>query len=105
MAPRRRPVRLDRRGNRHSGVRHRMSSLAGRTALVTGGGTGLGAAISRRLHAEGVRVVVGVGGAARGWVGVVGGVAAWSVWPAAVGGFVVRARGGGAKGEGFVGEL
>lgn len=35
-----------------------MSSLAGRTALVTGGGTGLGAAISRHLHAEGVRVVV-----------------------------------------------
>ena len=35
-----------------------MNSLAGRTALVTGGGTGLGAAISRHLHAEGVRVVV-----------------------------------------------
>jgi NAD(P)-dependent dehydrogenase (short-subunit alcohol dehydrogenase family) len=35
-----------------------VSSLAGRTALVTGGGTGLGAAISRRLHAERVRVVV-----------------------------------------------
>jgi len=35
-----------------------VSSLAGRTALVTGGGTGLGAAISRHLHAEGVRVVV-----------------------------------------------
>src|SRR5829696_3127782 len=58
MAPRRRPVRLDRCGNRSSGVRHRVSSLADRTALVTGGGTGLGAAISRRLHAERVRVVV-----------------------------------------------
>ncbi len=33
-------------------------SLAGRTALVTGGGTGLGAAIARALHAVGAAVVV-----------------------------------------------
>ncbi len=33
-------------------------SLAGRTALVTGGGTGLGAAITRALHAAGAAVVV-----------------------------------------------
>lgn len=34
-----------------------MSHVAGRTAVVTGGGTGLGAAISRRLHGAGARVV------------------------------------------------
>ena len=33
-------------------------SLAGRTALVTGGGSGLGAAIARALHAAGAHVVV-----------------------------------------------
>lgn len=35
-----------------------MTSLAGRTALVTGGGNGLGAAIARALHAEGAAVVL-----------------------------------------------
>ena len=33
-------------------------SLAGRRGLVTGGGSGLGAAIARALHAEGAEVVV-----------------------------------------------
>lgn len=35
-----------------------MTSLTGRTALVTGGGTGLGAAIARKLHGAGAEVVV-----------------------------------------------
>lgn len=35
-----------------------MTSLAGRTALVTGGGSGLGAAIATALHAAGARVVL-----------------------------------------------
>lgn len=35
-----------------------MTDLAGRTAVVTGGGSGLGAAIARSLHAAGAHVVV-----------------------------------------------
>lgn len=34
------------------------ATLAGRTAVVTGGGTGLGAAIARALHGQGAEVVV-----------------------------------------------
>lgn len=35
-----------------------MTDLSGRTAVVTGGGSGLGAAIARALHAAGAHVVV-----------------------------------------------
>ena len=35
-----------------------MTDLSGRTAVVTGGGSGLGAAIARSLHAAGAHVVV-----------------------------------------------
>lgn len=35
-----------------------MTDLAGRTAVITGGGSGLGAAIARALHAAGAQVVV-----------------------------------------------
>jgi NAD(P)-dependent dehydrogenase (short-subunit alcohol dehydrogenase family) len=33
--------------------------LAGRVALITGGGSGIGLAAARRMHAEGARIVIG----------------------------------------------
>ena len=36
----------------------RAGRLGGKTALVTGGGAGLGAAIARRFHEEGAEIVV-----------------------------------------------
>lgn len=47
-----------------------MTDLTGRTAVITGGGSGLGAAIARALHAAGAQVVV-VGRDARKLDGVV----------------------------------
>ena len=35
-----------------------MGLLAGKTAIITGGGTGIGLAIARRLHTEGAKVVI-----------------------------------------------
>ena len=33
--------------------------LAGRSAVITGGASGIGLATARRLHAEGARIVIG----------------------------------------------
>jgi len=35
-----------------------MTNLAGKTAIITGGGASIGAAITRRLHADGANVVI-----------------------------------------------
>jgi 3alpha(or 20beta)-hydroxysteroid dehydrogenase len=57
----------------------RQPSLAGKHALVTGGATGIGAAIVRRFLAEGARVVVASRDSARGrrMVGTLGPRAHW----------------------------
>src|SRR5690606_19373430 len=61
LAPRGQELRLDRRGTRDDGRRGSgviVTSLRGRTALVTGGGSGLGAAIAAALHEAGSEVIV-----------------------------------------------
>ena len=35
-----------------------MSSLSGKVAIITGGAASIGAAITRKLHADGAKVVV-----------------------------------------------
>src|SRR6478752_3998251 len=57
MAPRWSHIPLDRREPRRGG-RRTMTDLTGRTAVVTGGGSGLGAAIASALHTAGADVVV-----------------------------------------------
>jgi NAD(P)-dependent dehydrogenase (short-subunit alcohol dehydrogenase family) len=76
-------------------------SFEGRVALVTGGGSGIGAAVSRRLAAEGARVVVAdiVGDAAASVAGEIGGrglvldVGSATAWAKAIDG-ILAAEGG-----------
>ncbi len=53
-----------------------MTSLAGRVALVSGGGRGIGAAIVRGLHSRGVQVVIADSGTSIGGEGADPGIAA-----------------------------
>jgi NAD(P)-dependent dehydrogenase (short-subunit alcohol dehydrogenase family) len=76
-------------------------SFEGRVALVTGGGSGIGAAVSRRLAAEGARVVVAdiVSSAANGVASEIGGRAVTldvgdaAAWAATVDGILSREGG------------
>ena len=56
-----------------------MERLEGKVALITGAGAGLGAAMARRFHEEGARVVVNDldPGTAKAVAEEVGGLATW----------------------------
>src|SRR5437763_16885391 len=58
--PRENSRRQDRRNReaRRNAVRKRPMDLTGKTALITGGGTGLGKAVALLLGAEGMRTVI-----------------------------------------------
>src|SRR6516164_8735101 len=62
----RRPRTCSSRSKRRASVAVDLSRrLAGRVAVITGGGSGIGLAAGRRMHAEGATIVVGdVDGAA-----------------------------------------